>query len=84
MKKFILLAAVAFAFSITSCKKDRECDCTTTVTGTNGHTNTNPNDNTTYKDISKGAAKNICQKSTITEVGEDGSTTTTVHDCKLK
>jgi hypothetical protein len=45
---------------------------------------TNPNDNTTYKSIRKSDAKTICQKSTTTYVSADGSTSTTVHDCKLK
>lgn len=84
MKKITLMAIAAFALTIVSCKKDLTCECTTTYTDSSGDVTTYPNDNTMYRDIKKSDAKSRCQKYTITEVDEDGSTRTTVGDCKLK
>lgn len=84
MKKTTLLIIAAFAFCIMSCKKDRTCECVTTHTSSNGNVTTTPNDNITYREIKKGQAKDLCQKSTRVYVGSSGSTTTDVYDCKLK
>lgn len=84
MKKFTLLAALAIALCAASCKKDRVCECTTTTTFPDGTVHTDPNDNTTYKEIKKGEAKTLCQRTTHVSVDEDGATSTVVSDCKLK
>lgn len=84
MKKTTLLIIAAFALCIASCKKDRTCECVTTYTSSGGTTTTTPNDNVTYREIKKGQAKDLCQKSTRVYVSPSGATSTTVSDCKLK
>ena len=78
------MAACVGLISLTSCKKDHVCECTSTYTNSNGTVTTNPVDNVTYKDVKKGDAKTLCQKSTSTYVNNSGGTTTSVNDCKLK
>jgi len=84
MKKIILLAIAFVAFSISSCKKDFVCECTTTYTSSSGNVTTDTDDNVTYRDVKKGEAKSLCQKSTYVSVSPSGGTSTTVSDCKLK
>lgn len=84
MKKITFIAIAIVAFSMSSCKKDFVCECTTTYTSSSGNVTTNTNDNVTYRDVKKGEAKSLCQKSTIVNVNSNGGTSTTVNDCKLK
>lgn len=84
MKKISLIAIAIVAFSMASCKKDHVCECTTTHTDESGDVTTNPMDNTTYREVKKSDAKSLCQKASVVQVDEDGGTSTTVYDCKLK
>ncbi|PBQ31744.1 hypothetical protein CNR22_08160 [Sphingobacteriaceae bacterium] len=82
MKKFTILAACFSLLSLASCKKDRTCDCTTTYTSSSGNTTTST-DKVILLESKKSDAKSLCQKTTWTSVGNSGSTSTTVQDCKL-
>jgi hypothetical protein len=84
MKRITLLSMIVLGLGAFSCKKDRTCECTTTYTSPSGNVTTDPSDNTTYKEIRKRDAKNLCQKSTVVNVNSSGGTSTTVSDCKLK
>ena len=84
MKKITFFAIAVFAFSLSSCKKDYVCECTNTYTSSSGNVTTDPNDRVTYKDIKKGDAKNLCQRTTGTYVSASGATSSYVYDCKLK
>lgn len=84
MKKFTLMAVAVFALGLTSCKKDFVCECTNTYTSSGGTTTTDPAANVTYRDVKKGEAKSLCQKTTVVNVGAGGGTSTEVNDCKLK
>ncbi|WP_317898229.1 hypothetical protein [Aurantibacillus circumpalustris] len=84
MKKILLLTACVGLISLTSCKKDRVCECTNTYTSSSGNVTTDPASNITYKNISGGDAKSLCQKSTTTYVNQSGDTSIQVSDCKLK
>jgi hypothetical protein len=84
MKKILIVTACLGLISLSSCKKDRVCECTNTYTNSNGNVTTDPVANVTYKDVKKGDAKTICQKSTSTYVNQSGGTSTSVNDCKLK
>jgi hypothetical protein len=84
MKQKLLLVMCLGILSLTSCKKDRVCECTTTTTDSSGDVTTDPADNSTYKEIKKGDAKSLCQKTTEVNVSSSGDTYTSVSDCKLK
>jgi hypothetical protein len=77
MKKVILFAAVASAFSFASCEKERNCTCTTSYTFAG--TTTSSTSVKTYKDVTKSQAKTLCAG--YTETDPNGAVTTA--DCKL-
>jgi hypothetical protein len=72
MKKVILFAAVATAFSFASCKKEHDCRCTYTTTF--GGVSTTSTSTETYKDVTKKNAKTLCVSSTSTS--DNGVVTT--------
>ncbi|MBL7931539.1 MAG: hypothetical protein JNL60_06550 [Bacteroidia bacterium] len=84
MKKICVMAMLMATACFSSCKKDRVCECTYTHTDADGDVYTDPMANTTYREIKKSDAKNLCQSSTSTYVNSSGGTTTDDYDCKLK
>jgi hypothetical protein len=77
MKKILLIAAVAFAF--TACKKDYTCECTVTTSG-QGVSGT-ATGSTTVKDTKK-KAKDSCEEGTKAATTVGGITTET--KCAIK
>ena len=79
MKKVFLFVAVVTAASFASCKKDRVCTCTTT---TSGGTATEV---TTYHEVKKGDARQMCTGSqTTTTYSTGGATVGDDTTCELK
>lgn len=66
MKKIVLLATVALAFSFASCKKDRTCTCTYNKPWASSSETTV----TTYNHVSKKAALATCSSGTSYDQSE--------------
>jgi biotin synthase-related radical SAM superfamily protein len=78
MKKILLIAAVAFAF--TACKKDYVCECTYSSTAPGSTSST---DKTTMVKVTKKVAKANCIKTTY-ESTSGANTYVSTRDCKIK
>jgi hypothetical protein len=78
MKKILLIAAVAFAF--TACKKDYVCECTYSDTEPGSTSSTGKY---TMVKVSKKVAKTKCIKTTE-EYKSGANTYVQTNDCKLK
>lgn len=88
--KNVLLIISATVIMLVSCSKDRTCECTVTHTNYAG-TFVDANQITTYKNISKSDAKNLCQNKTVTDSstsingsGTYGYYVSDKYECKLK
>ncbi len=66
MKKIVLLATVAFAFSFASCKKDRTCVCTYDK----AWASSSETKITTYDHVSKKSALATCSSGTSYDQSE--------------
>ena len=77
MKKILLIAAIAFAF--TACKKDYTCECTTTMTTSTGTTTTSAEGKTGK--MKKADAEKKCDEGDASAVSGPFSTNV---ECKIK
>ncbi len=79
MKKVILFAAVATAFSFASCKQEHDCKCSSTTTF-GATTSPAATSTVTYKDVTKRHAKTLCVSSTETDANGAVTTSTCTVD----